>query len=220
MLLPSTITARRTRRYTSTLYIHRTIHGVGYNPYGWRWTVQFTTAVCQRLPARTGQFTSAAYRLCISTTGKPSGPVVRAGWTWIGPNRRRPGAGYEGLPDDARPYRLAVRPRDVDVSERECGTRTAHGNGRATSSSFNVDSAALGTVPVKDRCISRLRDEYQSHTTSRSRSHSRRGQGCSRPYRRNRKRSLSCPPTTPSALRPNSAGRPRWSAFRGSPGHR
>ena len=32
MLLPSTITARRTRRYTSTLYIHRTIHGVGYNP--------------------------------------------------------------------------------------------------------------------------------------------------------------------------------------------
>ena len=32
ILLPSTITARRTRRYTSTLYIHRTIHGVGYNP--------------------------------------------------------------------------------------------------------------------------------------------------------------------------------------------
>ena len=32
MLIPSTITARRTRRYTSTLYIHRTIHGVGYNP--------------------------------------------------------------------------------------------------------------------------------------------------------------------------------------------
>ena len=32
MLIPSTITARRTRRYTSTLYIRRTIHGVGYNP--------------------------------------------------------------------------------------------------------------------------------------------------------------------------------------------
>ena len=32
MVLPSTITARRTRRYTSTLYIRRTIHGVGYNP--------------------------------------------------------------------------------------------------------------------------------------------------------------------------------------------
>ena len=33
MLIPSTITAtaRRTRKYTSTLYIHRTIHGVGYN---------------------------------------------------------------------------------------------------------------------------------------------------------------------------------------------
>ena len=32
ILLPSTITALRTSRYTSTLYIHRTIHGVGYNP--------------------------------------------------------------------------------------------------------------------------------------------------------------------------------------------
>ena len=32
MLIPSTITALRTRRYTSTLYIHRTIRGVGYNP--------------------------------------------------------------------------------------------------------------------------------------------------------------------------------------------
>ena len=60
MLLPSTITARRTRRYTSTLYIHRTIHGSA-EAYEWRRTVQFATAVCQRLPARTGQFTSAAY---------------------------------------------------------------------------------------------------------------------------------------------------------------
>ena len=42
MLLPSTITARRTRRYTSTLYIHRTIHGVGYNPIndGRRYTIR------------------------------------------------------------------------------------------------------------------------------------------------------------------------------------
>ena len=32
MLIPSTITALLTRRYTSTLYIRRTIHGVGYNP--------------------------------------------------------------------------------------------------------------------------------------------------------------------------------------------
>ena len=62
MLLPSTITARRTRRYTSTLYIRHTIHGVGYNPYGWRQTVQFTTAVCQRLPARMGHFSAALYR--------------------------------------------------------------------------------------------------------------------------------------------------------------
>ena len=42
MLIPSTITARRTRRYTSTLYIHRTIHGVGYNPMndGRRYTIR------------------------------------------------------------------------------------------------------------------------------------------------------------------------------------
>ena len=32
MLLPSTITARRTRRYTSTLYIHRTIHKLDLKP--------------------------------------------------------------------------------------------------------------------------------------------------------------------------------------------
>ena len=31
MLISSTITAQRTRRYTSILHIHRTIHGVGYN---------------------------------------------------------------------------------------------------------------------------------------------------------------------------------------------
>ncbi len=32
MLIPSTITARRIRRYTSTLYIHGTIRRVGYYP--------------------------------------------------------------------------------------------------------------------------------------------------------------------------------------------
>ena len=32
MLMPSTMTALRTRRYTSTLYIRRTIHGVDYDP--------------------------------------------------------------------------------------------------------------------------------------------------------------------------------------------
>ena len=42
ILLPSTITARRTRRYTSTLYIRHTIHGVGYNPMndGGRYTIR------------------------------------------------------------------------------------------------------------------------------------------------------------------------------------
>ena len=32
MLIPSTITARRTRRYTSTLYIRRTIHRLNFEP--------------------------------------------------------------------------------------------------------------------------------------------------------------------------------------------
>ena len=32
MLIPSTITARRTRRYTSTLYIHRTTHRLNFQP--------------------------------------------------------------------------------------------------------------------------------------------------------------------------------------------
>ena len=42
MLIPSTITALRTRRYTSTLYIHRTIHGFRYNPMndGGRYSIQ------------------------------------------------------------------------------------------------------------------------------------------------------------------------------------
>ena len=47
MLLPSTITARRIRRYTSTRYIRRTIRRVDFNPYGWRRAVQFSTAKCQ-----------------------------------------------------------------------------------------------------------------------------------------------------------------------------
>ena len=32
MLIPSTITARRIRRYASTLYIHGAIRKVGYDP--------------------------------------------------------------------------------------------------------------------------------------------------------------------------------------------
>ena len=32
MFIPSTITARRTRRYTSTWYIHRNIHWLNFKP--------------------------------------------------------------------------------------------------------------------------------------------------------------------------------------------
>ena len=36
MLIPSTITARRTRRYTSTWYIHPTTHKHDFEPIEWR----------------------------------------------------------------------------------------------------------------------------------------------------------------------------------------
>ena len=50
ILLPSTITARRTRRYTSTLYIHRTIRRVGYDPMngGGRYSIQ--SPIASNLP--------------------------------------------------------------------------------------------------------------------------------------------------------------------------
>ena len=52
-LIPSTITARRTRRYTSTLYIHRTIRKVEYNPIdgGGRYRIQ-PPFVSNRPPTR------------------------------------------------------------------------------------------------------------------------------------------------------------------------
>ena len=60
-LIPYTISARRTRRYTSTLYIHCTIHRVGYDP-----TEATGGPVCNRrfwqlLSASTEQFISAVY---------------------------------------------------------------------------------------------------------------------------------------------------------------
>ncbi len=78
MLIPPTITARRTRRYKSTLYIRRTIHGVGYDPYGWRRAVQFTTAECQQLPARTAHFTSAVYTKVRPSKTAPESQIKHA----------------------------------------------------------------------------------------------------------------------------------------------
>ena len=62
MLIPSTITALRIRRYTSTLYIRCITRWLYFEAYGWRWTVRFATAVCQRLPAHVAQYISAAYK--------------------------------------------------------------------------------------------------------------------------------------------------------------
>ena len=142
MLLPSTITARRTRRYTSTLYIHRTIHGVGYNPYGWRRTVQFTTAVCQRLPARTGQFTSAAYRLkprfyisyrlgtkiCVQIShSRPQSRICKQPPCSL-PGIRRHKGRYVKYPPSRPDGRLPER-LDIPRRERRAGKRLA-GNAR------------------------------------------------------------------------------------------
>ena len=61
MLLPSTITARRTRRYTSTLYIPGTIHRLDFEPIndGGRYSVQSPNV--SNLSARVAHFNSADY---------------------------------------------------------------------------------------------------------------------------------------------------------------
>ena len=61
MLIPSTITALRTRRYTSTLYIHHTIHGVVSNPMdgGRRYSIQ--SPISQQASAHTVHFISTVY---------------------------------------------------------------------------------------------------------------------------------------------------------------
>ena len=48
MLMPSTMQARRTRRYSSTWYIPHTFHGLLVCPYGRWWTVQFSSAFSRR----------------------------------------------------------------------------------------------------------------------------------------------------------------------------
>ena len=53
MLIPSTITARRTRRYTSTWYIHRTTHKHDFEPMDGRGRYIFQPPQCQAVnPSR------------------------------------------------------------------------------------------------------------------------------------------------------------------------
>ena len=55
------ITARRTRKYTSTLYARRTIHGITIQIYGqWR-AVQYSVAACQQSSAYAAHLISAVY---------------------------------------------------------------------------------------------------------------------------------------------------------------
>ena len=65
MLIPSTITARRSRRYTSTLYIHRTIRKVGYNPIdgGGRYRIQ--PPLVSNLPATRSTLTPPITHHCV-----------------------------------------------------------------------------------------------------------------------------------------------------------
>ena len=61
MLMPSTITARRTRRYTSTWYIRRTIHRLNFKPMddGRRYSIQ--SPIVSNSSAHVDHFNSAAY---------------------------------------------------------------------------------------------------------------------------------------------------------------
>ena len=61
MLIPSTITARRTRRYTSTLYIPGTIQRIGYYPMDDGGRYSFQPPNVSNLSAHAAQYISAAY---------------------------------------------------------------------------------------------------------------------------------------------------------------
>ena len=90
----STITARRTRRYTSTLYIRRTIHGVEYNPMydGRRYSIK--SPIPSNLP--------------------PTRPTLTPPFT---PGPQRPGVrrethqGFHRPREDHRPIENRERPR-------------------------------------------------------------------------------------------------------------
>ena len=73
MLIPSTISARRTRRYTSTLYIHRTIRRVEYNPMddGRRYSIQspFVSNLPPTLSTLTSPFTKQYANLAQTMQG-------------------------------------------------------------------------------------------------------------------------------------------------------
>ena len=72
MLTPSTITARRTRRYTSTLYIPGAIHRLDFEPMndGGRYSIQ--SPKVSNLSAHVVQFTSADYIVLRAVQDCPS----------------------------------------------------------------------------------------------------------------------------------------------------
>ena len=62
MLMPSTITARRTRRYTSTWYIRRTIHRLNFNLWMAADGPFFNRQLSAGQSARMVHFNSAFYK--------------------------------------------------------------------------------------------------------------------------------------------------------------
>ena len=63
MLIPSTITALRTRRYTSTLYIHRTTRRLDFKPMDGGGRSDLQPPFCQRSPAHMVHFIAAPYSI-------------------------------------------------------------------------------------------------------------------------------------------------------------
>ena len=80
VLIPSTITARRTRRYTSTLYIHRTIHRLDFEPMDDGRRYGFQSPIVSNSSAHMGHFTSADYTSNRDILGEsPGGDGVKPG---------------------------------------------------------------------------------------------------------------------------------------------
>ena len=92
-LIPSTITALRTRRYTSTLYIRRTIHGVGYNPMNDGGRYSIWSPILSNLPPTRPTLTPPFTPRCSNSIPQPWCWRSRADWNcpWWQPWQLPPG---------------------------------------------------------------------------------------------------------------------------------
>ena len=90
MLIPSTITARRTRRYTSTWYIHPTTHKHDFEPMDGRGRYIFQPPQCQAVnPSRWSTLPPPFTAALSAGTDAPGPPSPDAGPdSWTGPLRQ------------------------------------------------------------------------------------------------------------------------------------